>query len=184
KPYVDQGWKITALKVAKDTKTGNDVSAAALRLTFKTDRPLFPYREPDTKSAAELLSAQKRLLRIYLLADSRYRGELTKDTPWTGKVAWANKLDGSTRSHVLQQLKLDEKTGPAEWWLTEFEDDWAYRVAPADVYFSRDPDQGTVKRPPVIQYASTSWPFDVTAIALAGALVGPTLIRKLRGKRG
>jgi hypothetical protein len=184
KPYVDQGWKITALKVAKETKTGNDVSAAALRLTFNTERPLFPYREPDTKSAAELLSAKKRLLRIYFLADARYQGELTKDTPWTGKVAWANKLDGSTRSQVLQQLKLDEKTGPAEWWLTEFEDDWAYRVAPADVYFTRDPDQSTVRRPPVIQYVSTPWPLDVTAIALAAALVGPTLIRRMRGKRG
>jgi len=185
KPYVDQGWKITALKVAKESKEGKDVSAAALRLSFKTERPLFPYREPDTKSAAELLSAKQRLLRIYFLADARYRGELTKDTPWTGKVAWANKLDASARSNVLQQLKLDEKTGPAEWWLTEFEDNWAYRVAPADVYFSRDPDQGTVKRPPVIQYVSTSWPpLDVTAIALAGALVGPSLIRRIRSKRG
>src|SRR5205085_4382760 len=51
KPYVEAGWKITALKVAKDKEAKDDkkVSASALRMTFKTDRPLFPYREPDTR---------------------------------------------------------------------------------------------------------------------------------------
>jgi hypothetical protein len=183
KPYVDQGWKITALKVAKESKTAKDVNAAALRLTFKTERPLFPYREPDTKSAAELLNAKKRLLRIYFLAEARYKGELTKDTPWTGKVAWADKLSAENRSRALEMLKLPEKTGPAEWWLTEFEDDWPYRVAPADVYFARDTNQSTVKRPPIIEYVSTFFPFDLTAVALAAVLVGPPLVRRLRNRR-
>jgi hypothetical protein len=91
KPYVEAGWKITALTVAKtkEGKPDKDVSATALRMTFKTDRPLFPYREPDSKSAAEVLAAKQRLLRIYFLAEARYRGELTKETPWTGKLAWA-----------------------------------------------------------------------------------------------
>src|SRR5579871_428259 len=45
RPYVEGGWKITALRVAKDkdgppTKT---VAASSLRLSFRTDRPLFPY---------------------------------------------------------------------------------------------------------------------------------------------
>src|SRR6202011_301207 len=54
KPYVESGWKITALKVAKDKEgsASRAVNAAALRMSFKTDRPLFPYREPDSKSAA------------------------------------------------------------------------------------------------------------------------------------
>jgi hypothetical protein len=77
-PYVEQGWKFTALKVGKDranqTKT---VAAAALRISFKTDRPLFPYREPDPQSDAEALKAEDRLLRIYFIAEARYRGELT-----------------------------------------------------------------------------------------------------------
>jgi hypothetical protein len=152
-------------------------------LTFKTERPLFPYREPDTKSAAELLNAKKRLLRIYFLAEARYKGELTKDTPWTGKVEWANKLSAENRSRALEMLKLPEKTGPAEWWLTEFEDDWPYRVAPADVYFARDADQSSVKRAPIIEYVSTSFPFDITAIALAAALIGPPLVRRVRTNR-
>jgi hypothetical protein len=88
KPYVEGGWKITALKVAgnraaEDKKT---VRASALRLSFKTDRPVFPYREPDPTNAAKSLGAQKRLLRIYFVSEARYQGQF-KDGAWTGKVA-------------------------------------------------------------------------------------------------
>lgn len=185
KPYVEAGWKFTALKVAKgkDDQASKDVSASALRMTFKTERPLFPYREPDTKSAAETLNAKNRLLRIYFLAEARYQGELTKETPWTGRVAWANKLSAADRAKTLEMLKLPETTGPAECWLTEFEDYWPYRVAPADVYFSIADDQSTVKRPPIIQYVSTSWPLDVTAIALVAVVIGPPVFRRVRRGR-
>ncbi len=182
KPYVEAGWKITALKVAKgaDGKGKQDVGASALRMSFQTDRPLFPYREPDPKRSAETLGASHRLLRVYFLADARYRGELTKEVPWTGTVAWSNRLSPEDRARALAMLKLPEPTGPAEWWLTEFEDYWPYRAAPADVYFSRDPDQGTVKRPPIIEYVSAPFPTDVTAYALAAAVVVPPLLRRAR----
>jgi hypothetical protein len=182
RPYVEAGWKITALQVAKSTggKTEKSVAASALRLSFKTDRPLFPYREPDpTKQAAELGVAH-RLLRIYFLANARYRGDLTPEASWTGKVAWSNKLSAADRKAVLAKLKLPETTGPAEWWLTEFEDDWPYLPAPADVYFSRDTDQSAVKRPPIIEYVAAPWPADAAVYVLAAALVLPPLTRRLR----
>jgi hypothetical protein len=186
KPYIESGWKITALKVAKseDDKDKKSVAASALRMSFKTDRPLFPYREPDPKGSAEALDAKRRLLRIYFLAEARYQGELTKETPWTGRVAWAGKLSAEERKRTLELLRLPETTGPAEWWLTEFEDDWPYRVAPADVYFSRAADQGTVKRPPIVEYISSSWPTDVMVYALAAVVVVPPLLRRtLRGQK-
>jgi hypothetical protein len=185
RPYVEAGWNFTALKVAKpeDGKTNKGVAASALRMSFKTDRPLFPYREPDPTTAAKALGARQRLLRIYFLAEARYEGELTKEVPWTGKVAWANRLSAEDRRRVLELLKLPETTGPAEWWLTEFEDTWPYRAAPADVYFRRAADQGTVKRPPIVEYAASGWPTDVTAFALAAALVAPPLLRRARRVR-
>ena len=188
KPYVDQGWKITALKVAKEDKdkAGKEdktVAAAALRLSFKTDRPLFPYREPDSTKDAAALGAKHRLLRIYFIGEARYQGELTKENPWTGTVAFANKLTAETRKKVLDHLKLPEKTGPAEWWLTEFEDNWPYKIAPADVYFSRDLKQEPVKRPPIIEYVSSPWPSDVTVFAIGAALLLPLLWRRLGGGR-
>jgi hypothetical protein len=185
KPYVDAGWMITALKVAKDEERTDDksVSAAALRLTFQTDRPLFPYREPDSGDAAKTLGATHRLLRIYCIAEARYSGELTKEVGWTGQVAWADKVKAADREKALDLLKLPTSTGPAEWWLTEFEDDWAYRVAPADVYFSRAADQATVKRPPIIQYVSTGSTPDVMGCVLVAVMVaGPALRRAVRGR--
>jgi hypothetical protein len=185
KPYIDQKWKITALKVAKDAKSEGkkEVGASALRMSFHTDRPLFPYREPDPRSYAAALKADHRLLRIYFVADGRYRGELTKESPWTGKVAWSNPLKKEDRDTLLEKLKLPQTTGRAEWWLTEFEDDWPYRAAPADVYFSRDTDQQQIKRPPIIQYVQANLPDDVSAYALAAVVILPPLMRRARRGR-
>jgi len=182
RPYVDAGWKITALKVAKDKgdQQKPSVTASALRLTFQTDRPLFPYREPASKSAAEALGAKERMLRIYFVADARYQGELTKDVPWTGKVAWADKLKAEDRTRLLEMLKLPATTGPEQMWLTEFEDNWPYQTAPADLSFARDGDQSTVKRKPFIVYVSAPLPADVTGFALVAAIVLPPLVRRAR----
>lgn len=185
KPYIDGKWKFTALKVvkSKESKSDANVAAAALRISFKTDRPLFPYREPDYGNAANQLAARGRLLRIYFVADARYQGELTKDAPWTGNVAWANKVSAENRKKTLDLLKLPETTGPAEWWLTEFEDNWPYKVAPADVYFARAANQQTVKRPPIIQYVAAPLPTDVMTYALVALVVVPPMLNRARRKR-
>ena len=150
-PYVDGNWKFTALKVAKESRdrTGN-VAAGALRLSFRTDRPLFPYREPDYKNAAR---GQFRTLRIYFIGESRYDGDIV-DQAWTGKSVWSNKLDAFNRKQILGTLKLPEASVPAQFWLTEFEDNWPDAVATGDLYFSRDANQQILKRPPIIHYAT------------------------------
>jgi hypothetical protein len=179
RPYVGNDWKITAMKVARD-KQGEqkqNVAAAALRISFQTDRPLFPYREPESSSAAKALNAKSRLLRIYFIAEGRYRGELTKESPWTGKVAWSNPLTAQQRQHALDLLKLPlpKSAGPEQWWLTEFEDPWPYATAPADLYFARDSNQATLRRQAIVEYASVSWPTDVAVLALAFILALPHL---------
>jgi len=180
KPYVEAGWMITALKVAKDeqARENHGVAAAALRLTFKTDRPLFPYREPDSGASAESLGAKHRLLRIYCIAEARYAGELTKEVPWSGQVAWADKVSAADRAKLLELLKLPADVGPTEWWLTEFEDHWAYRVAPADVYFAKAADQTAIKRPPIIEYVAAESSPDVMACALLAVIVAGPAIRR------
>jgi hypothetical protein len=186
KPYVEAGWMITALKVAKaeERKEDKNVAAAALRISFETDRPLFPYREPDSGASAKELGATRRLLRIYYIGEARFDGELTKEVPWSGRVAWAGKLKEHDRDQALELLGLPAGTGPDEWWLTEFEDNWAYQVAPADVYFSVAADQSTVKRPPIIEYVSSGSPPDLTAYALAIVLVvWPASRMMRRGRR-
>lgn len=184
-PYVRDGWKITALKVAKDAARKDDPNfqASALRISFQTDRPLFPYREPDPTESAKDLNVRQRLLRIFFIADSRYRGELTPESPWTGRVAWSDKMNSADRTKLLEQLKLPETTGPAEYWLTEFEDYWPYRAAPADVFFALDADQSIQHRDPIILYVQSRSGTDVSLALLAAAVVGPLVWTRGRKKK-
>jgi hypothetical protein len=181
-PYLEEGWLITALKLAQG-KASQDkrVAAAALRMSFKTERPLFPYREPDYINAVETVGAKKRLLRIYFLAEARYRG-VNPSELWSGRVVWAHPLNGETRRKILDLLKLPPDVGPAEWWLTEFEDNWAYRIVADDLYFQPDKLQNPLKRDPVIEYvvAPTPWPADLAACAALAAVALPSLIRRVR----
>lgn len=172
-PYISSGWKMTALKVAKDDEhlAQQTVAASSLRISFQTDRPLFPYREPDPQQDAETLHARHRLLRIYFIADGQYQGELTPETTWTGQVAWADRLAGDQRTKLLDLLKLPGTTGPAEWWLTEFEDIWPYQPAPADLYFAKTEQPQPIHRPPIIEYVSSPWPTDLSAYALAAVFI-------------
>ncbi len=184
KPYIDQNWRITALKIAQKNdkeKEDNTVVAKALRMSFQTDRPLFPYREPAYDNNAKKLVQNSRLLRIYFIADARYKGEMTKNHPWSGKIAWANQLTMENRREILKRLNLPENTGPKQWWLTEFEDDWPYEVAPSDVYFSKDQDQNVIERDPIIQYTMSKWPDDLMVYAFPVAIIVPLLVR--RGRR-
>lgn len=240
KPYVEAGWKMTALKVAKGApREGGEkrpersapgdtaprragpvaagdaggrrgapaasvppspedltasgevalagdvgaVSAAALRISFKTDRPLFPYREPESAKAASQLGINQRLLRIYLITDARYEGKLgmrpeAATGAWgSSDVVWAGNLEAAARTTVLASLKLPETAVPRDAWLTEFEDRWPYQAAPGDLWFSRAAKQEKVEREPIIIYTS-ALPRDVP-YAL-GALVGVPIVRRLR----
>jgi hypothetical protein len=195
-PYIAQKWKFTALKVVKPApSTGpatqpatvkQEVAASSLRLSFKTDRPLFPYREPDPTDAARSLGAHQRVLRIYFLSDARYHGELTKESPWTGQVAWAGAVSAEDRQRLLEQLNVPATSTSKAWWLTEFEDRWPYRAAPADVYFSRAADQSPVQRPPIIQYTrSETWKLaEVAPYVLIIGAVGLLPIVRRRVSRG
>jgi hypothetical protein len=190
-PYIRDGWKITALQVARragETADGakpvEQIAASALRISFATDRPLFPYREPNPEAAAKQLNARRRMLRIFFVADGRFQGDLTQEQPWTGRVAWADKLQPTDRAALLEKLKLPADTGPTEFWLTEFEDYWPYRAAPADLYFARDANQAVLHRDPIIRYVSVPARQDITLALLFAACLGPWLwSRRTRSRR-
>ena len=48
----------------------------------------------------------------------------------------------------MELLKIHDAAKAHSCWLTEFEDEWAYRSATADVTFERDPNQDIVARDP------------------------------------
>jgi hypothetical protein len=200
-PYVKAKWKISAFKIARDESgapgTARDppptskasaassapsaVSASAVRMTFRTEKPFFPYREPPAERGAVQSGPGRRLLRVYFLAEGRTRGTLGEgDLAWPGRVVWANKLEASGRDNVLGLLKLSKDTPPAAWWLTEFEDPSSPRPGTDDVYFALDQNQGAVERPPVIQYVSADVAGCVMCCVLALYILVPRLARAWR----
>jgi hypothetical protein len=204
KPYIENRWKFTALKIVKNPApaagteavplavgpaappaavampTSTQVDAKALRISFATDRPLFPYREPDYGRAPTDIGVVTRTLRIFFIAEEAYRGELTKENPWTGQVVWSDRIAPDKRRHLLELLQLPETTGPADWWLTEFTDGWPYKIAPADLYFSPAPEQSVLHRPAIIEFVSDSRsPVDATTVMLV-ALAGYPVWRRRR----
>ena len=173
-PYVDKHWKITAFKIARDAQGPPGVATSAVRMTFKTDRPFFPYREPEDQRAAA--GTGPRLLRVYLLAEKRMAGTLGEMGGWPGQVVWADRLTADQRTRLLGTLKLPPDTPPGSWWLTEFEDRSAPRPGTDEVYFRPAADQAAVARPPVIHYVyaeegqaqnAVTAPVDVDAGSLA-----------------
>jgi hypothetical protein len=145
KPYLGGNWHFTALKVVKNKGGNDEIKAAALRISFKTDRPLFPYREPDSQASTKNLDAKNRLLRIYFIAEAQYEGKIDGNKPWSGKTKWSGDITRH-RLSLLEKLKLPESTGPSKWWLTEIEDQWPYKKAAGDVYFSPVAKQSTFDR--------------------------------------
>lgn len=144
KPYIEQKWFFTALKVAPKEKAKQKIStlqSPALRISFTTEKPLFPYREPITTEANKSLEIDSRVLRVFFLADQRYAGKLADQTAWTGETMWSNKLSPAQVKQLMTELKLPLKDAPANAWLTEFVDHWEYNVAKSDLYFSPAKDK-------------------------------------------
>ena len=178
--YVKAGWKITAFKIAKKDPKDKDVATTALRMTFHTEQPFFPYSEPaDQRKAGSFIPM--RLLRVYFVSKERMSGTL-KDakTSWPGNAVWADEVKPADRTKVLEQLKLPEKSAPASWWLTEFEDHASPRPGTTDVVFSASTTQEKIARPPKVNYVQSSLPGCVMCLALAMYIGVTFLMRRFR----
>ncbi|MCB1095410.1 MAG: DUF2330 domain-containing protein [Verrucomicrobiae bacterium] len=178
-PYIARGWPFTALKIAGDNTSRapgaasekKHIDAAALRISFKTDAPLFPYREPESKAASKKLGMTDRLLRIYFIGETAYNANFTDGEKWSGRKVWSGNITHS-RDALLKHLGLPAGSVPKSWWLTEFEDDWPYATAPGDVTFSPSKDRRVIQRH--ADAAST----DPTLIAFALVALGTSLVRR------
>lgn len=118
-PYVAQGWIITAFKYARDAE---QVEAGAVRMSFTTERPIFPYRVPVDQIAD---SGRGNLLRTYVIGPGRATGTLgagSTATPWNqAKVRYAMPLN-SLESELLLAGAIPDGSGTISGWLTAFND--------------------------------------------------------------
>jgi hypothetical protein len=152
-PYIKQGWIITAFQIAKPDKTKPDLSTQAVRMTFQTERPFYPYAEPGDQRDLEG-HHPGRLLRIFFVSTARMEGKLEHPTTtWPGRAAWANTLSPDQRDKMLTLLGGPKKmTLPEKPWLTVFDDQSSPRPGVADLFFAPASDQSTLARPPIIDY--------------------------------
>jgi len=139
KPYIDQKWKFTALKIAPKEEGAKEAGVAtpALRMSFKTERPLFPYRESATNGAEKTINPQGRLLRIYFIAETQYFGKFENNEQWKASVPYSQDIGDAQRKELLELLKLPANTGPAKFHVTKYDHLWPYNSAPSDLWFEK-----------------------------------------------
>jgi len=158
-PYIKSGWIITAFKIASDEPKSSSIATAAVRMSFKTERPFYPYREPaDARVVTEGSVAPARLLRVYVLTKDRVQANVGKDGQFPGKTVWANTITANSSKALAKHLKLEAWQPGEGWWLTEMEDRSSPRPGTDEVYFSTSTDQSTVARPPVQRFGPPRLP--------------------------
>lgn len=155
-PYIEKQWIVTAFKFDCDPKLGRrSLSREAVCMSFKTDRPFFPYRVPTDQ---EVLPEKGLLLRLYYAGDERNEAHFeTRDGPWSATTKFSasvknasNLLAGVGNSPSDSQAAI---TLPETIWLTTFEDNtWPGSGGTGDLYFEPSADQAEMRPPPIIRY--------------------------------
>lgn len=192
--YTKAKWVLTAFKLAADSthtvriNGALQVAASAVRLSFPTDRPFYPYREPQVPVGVSGAMPATigptyggRSLRVYVLAEARMDGVIGDGSTggWPGRAVWANPIEGAKVTAALTAGKVPEPAG-REWFLTEFEDTSYPRPGTDEVYFDRALDQSPVERPPHIVYEYRDVPIGAVAALMCAAgavlLVGTWLV--------
>lgn len=163
--YIEKRWIITAFKIDKSQM--QTAQTSAVRMTFNTERPFFPYREPASQREIDHGS---RMLRIWFLGPDRVKGVIGKDQTWPGETHWSD----AARDLETAGVKL-----PAGTRLTAFEDTSSPRPGTDDLFFTTDPDQKTIVPPPyeITNYETRDLPVDVF---LAPVVIAGLWIRRRR----
>ena len=181
-PYIDKKWKITAFKISGDGK--QPVATTAVRMSFKTDSPFFPYREPASQREQASAQNSPRLLRVFFIGTKRVEGGLgAGHSAWPGKTRWSDHLQKEKWSGVASQFSLPQNQMPADPWLTVFEDDSSPRPGTDDLYFVPSQTQDRIVPRPIIEESDQRIPIPVDLILLLIAiLIGIKMIRKRKAR--
>ncbi len=152
KPYAAAKWKITAFKMIPDNARTNDakITTRAVRLSFPSEQPFYPYSEPSDRQQAAAASPLGRALRLTILSDHPVAGNLADKNPWPGKLQYAGPSAPSSSNKgqwdSKQWLAFAHLDGPGQavalpTELTTFLDESNPRPGTSDLYFSPNPKQ-------------------------------------------
>lgn len=192
-PYVEKRWMITAFKVADpaaaraaaappaaDPNAVRPLGTAAVRMTFATDRPLFPYREPSDQRAAlppEARSAEgPRELLLYVVAARRMAATIGESGAFPGSTPFAKRID-------LPPALAPLAAGIAEPMTTVMLDSSSPRPGTDDLWLAPSGEQGEVEPPPIVEEVAEPVPIPVEPVAAIGAIAVALVVRRRRRSR-
>ena len=162
-PYLRDKWILTAYKIAAKSKEGNTLPGfmgSTIRMSFKADKPFYPYREPKREQQPRPNTRiNERLLRVYFLSQEAHDAKLV-DSPWTRSIPFAGKLTPAVEEQVMRDLKLPVRKGEEPLFLTEFEDYTEIRSTGAEVIFLPSSEIKPVSRPAQSQTMGYSVPLN------------------------
>jgi len=186
KVYIDRNWYITAFKISAGSVQARRLEAGAVRMSFKTEQPFFPYREPQQPAKATL-PPTARLLKVYFIGDGRYDGVLETGMAWPGRPAWSGTLAAEQRAQLMRHLRMPADAAATATRLTLFRDLSDPRPGTADLNFIRAANQSELRPERQMQdlirqreqaISTATW---IVILLIAGAAVA-WLIRKQRRK--
>lgn len=176
-PYVEQAWTFTAFKLATPEGRGG-LATSAVRMSFRTDRPFYPYREPQGQREGP--TPPERTLRVFFVADRRFDGDLPGPPSWPGQTTYARALPKGWLDSSLPGL------APKATYLTTFIDDSNPRPGTDDLWFSPAEDPSDVIPDPVVHTRRSRVPIPLDLIVLLLLPIGAVvlLLRRRRRTRG
>ena len=162
-PYVERRWKLTAFKVAADAEPSR-FGTAAVRMSFQTDRPFYPYREPADQRDER--AGGGRSLAVWLVAPGGHAGTIGGAGAWRPDLLYRAPL--AALPSLLEDVVPAGAIPPGAWlhgWL-----DWSSPRPGTDDLFFAPSAEATEYRPPptVIADVRHAWiPLDLIALLLA-----------------
>ena len=129
--YAKKDWFFAALKFIRAPDT-TDPKTEALRISFDTDAPFYPYKMPtDTWP-----SPHYRPLALYFIASGKTSAQYQDNSvEWEAEVLWSGRLPGETQERLEEQLGLAATDFPSNAIVTVFHNNRTERGYDSDLAF-------------------------------------------------
>ncbi len=179
--YVKNEWVITAFQFKKENAAAGGLSSNAVRMTFETEKPFYPYREP-ADARPKNYTGPPRLLKVFFVGTGRFDGTLGADGAWHARTEHSRALTADQAEALTKGINGDRKddelrttraSAPEGAWLTEFSDPATPRQGTDEVYFAKSASQDERVRPPIIryQYVERIHPSEIVFVTVLSAVV-------------
>ena len=173
--YIDQGWVISAFRVAKEQGDDVGVETGTVAMTFTTDSPFFPYREPQRPAPEG--GHPHRMLRVFVLSDGPVDGAIGDDSvPWPGRVRFSDRAE--SRANALAD-HLPHDTLARATHLTIFEDESSPRPGHDELFFTASERAQPIRPEPYVMHTTErrEIPLDIVVVVVG---IGLWLMRRRR----